>query len=668
MSHRAQTQTLVLSLVMALCVAAGQDAQARPAPLTRGPRGVVSEPPLKQQIRRAVGRTARAMRRAHRPVAEIRGAVQETILRQVKGYRTRREYKAMKAAGLNVKYRDVRSFVHREFDAFLGKMDRQVGWDSASAGKRFGLYFRALDRGFTKKRTFPGNWNVMDNNSRYQVARCFAGNCSTSQAPAELNKWLKVAGVSAPATSKKHSRVDQMLLNQVGGSSPTKKRYYGPETAKAAENFKITGERVPADFIKSVAQIKAAAAITNMRTGRLDRKVGLAIVKAAREVIAGKHKDQFITDAIQGGAGTSVNMNLNEVLAGRASELLTGRIGYKVVHPIDHVNMAQSTNDVYPTAARLTAYRRLKGLLNSYKLLVGELEGKAREYKDLPKAGRTHLQDAVPIMLGREFRAYAAVLKRDMRDVKVAMKGLSSINMGATAIGTSLNAEPAYVKNISKTLARISRVPVRRARDLVDATQNVDAMTRAHGVLKVSASNLIKICNDLRMMNSGPRAGFGEIQLPAMQKGSSIMPGKVNPVIAEVANQIGYQVQGNDVTVNLAAQNGQFELNQMEPVLVRNLLSSIKIMDRGVHTLATRAIRGLKANDKHCLAGARNMLGLATALTPHLGYDRSAALAKQALKSGESLYDVVVRSGDMNASQASKILDPARMARGGVLK
>jgi aspartate ammonia-lyase len=670
MSHRAHTRTLVLSLVMALCVAAGQDAQARPASLARSPqRGAVREQPLKQQIRRAVGRTVRAMRRANRPRAEVRGAVQETILRQVKGYRTRREYKAMKAAGLNVRYKDVRSFVHRELDTFVGKMQRPAGWDSASAGKRFGLFFRALNSGFTKKRTFPGNWKVMDNNARYQVARCFAGNCSTTQAPAELNKWLKLTGVSAPATSKKHSRVDQMLLNRVGGSSATKKRYYGSETAKAAENFKITGQRVPADFIKSVAQIKAAAAITNMRTGRLDRKVGLAIVKAAREVIAGKHKNQFITDSIQGGAGTSVNMNVNEVIAARASELLTGRVGdKKVVHPIDHVNMAQSTNDVYPTAARLTAYRRLKGLLNSYALLVGELEGKAREYKDLPKAGRTHLQDAVPIMLGREFKAYAAVLKRDMRDVKVAMKGLSSINMGATAIGTSLNAEPAYVKNIAKNLARISRVPVRRARDLVDATQNVDAMTRAHGVLKVSATNLIKICNDLRMMNSGPRAGFGEIQLPAMQKGSSIMPGKINPVIAEVANQIGYQVQGNDVTVNLAAQNGQFELNQMEPVLVRNLLSSIKIMDRGVHTLATRAIRGLKANDKHCMAGARNMLGLATALTPHLGYDRSAALAKQALKSGQSLYDVVVHSGDMNASQASKILDPARMARGGVLK
>ncbi|MCC6746172.1 MAG: aspartate ammonia-lyase [Deltaproteobacteria bacterium] len=459
-----------------------------------------------------------------------------------------------------------------------------------------------------------------------------------------------------------------MVRLSAGGARPPKKRYYGPETAKALENFRITGQRVPLDMIRSVAEVKAAAAMTNMRTGRLDRTIGTAIVTAAQEVIAGRHDDQFFTDPIQGGAGTSVNMNVNEVIAARASELVSGRIGdSSVVHPNDHVNMAQSTNDVYPTAARLTAYRRLQSLVSAYELLVAELTTQAGRYANLPKPGRTHLEDAVPIMLGREFKAYAAVLKRDVRYIKEAMRALTSVNLGGTAVGTTLNAEPAYVRNVTKTLAGLTGVPLVRSRDLVDATQNVDSLTRAHAMLKVSASSLIKICNDLRLMNSGPRAGFGELQLPEQQKGSSIMPGKVNPVIAEVMNQIGYQVQGNDVVVNLAAQNGQFELNQMEPVLVHNLLGSVQIMDRGIRALAEKAIRGLKVNDEACLRGARQMLGLATALVPRLGYDRAAYHAKTALRTNRSLLEVVVESGDLPEAEAAKLLSPARMARGGML-
>jgi len=653
---RAQIRSLTLALlVLALPTAA----PARPLSM---------DPGLKQAVRREVGRTVRVMRAAGRDTGEIRGQVQRVMLNQLKAYRTRQEWKAMKSAGLNVPYKEVRAYVHREFDSFLHQMKLPEGWDQMSSGRRFGVFYRALNQDFSKARTFPRNWGALDRSARYEVARCFAGNCSVSSAPKELSKWLTLTGTQAPKQARPATAVEQMLGISAGGSKPAPKRYYGPETAKAAQNFRITGERVPMDFIKSVAQIKAAAAITNMRTGRLDRKVGLAIVKAAREVIHGKHNNQFITDRIQGGAGTSVNMNVNEVIAARASELLSGRIDYKVVHPNDHVNMAQSTNDVYPTAARLTAYRRLKSMLGSYDLLATELEAKAKQYKSLPKAGRTHLQDAVPIMLGREFGAYAKVIRRDMRDIKQAMKGLTSVNMGGTAVGTALNAEPAYVKNIAKTLSHISRVPVRRAADLVDATQNVDAMSRAHGVLKVSASNLIKICNDLRMMNSGPRAGFGEITLPAVQKGSSIMPGKVNPVIAEVVNQIGYQVQGNDVTVNLVAQNGQFELNQMEPVMVHNLLQSARILDRGARTLATKAIRDLQVNEGVCRSQSERMMGLATALSPHLGYDRAAQLAKQALHEGKSLREVVVQSGAMSDAQARKILDPARMARGGILK
>ena len=633
-------------------------------------RSRIQSSSLKQSIRQAVRRTVRTMRQQGKPSHEIRGRVQQTILNKVQAHRAQQELGAMKAAGLKVPSREVKRLVQREMDAFVVNMDRPAGWNKLSPGKRFGVFYKALSKDFANKRIFPNNWKNLDNGARQEVVRCLSGSCSPAKAPAEMSRWLKLTNTPA---SKKASRpmtpVERMLAASAGGSKPAPKQYYGPETQKAAENFQITGQRVPQDFIKSVAQVKAAAAITNMRTGRLDRRIGGAIVKAAREIIAGKFKNQFITDPIQGGAGTSVNMNVNEVLAARASEILSGRVGdKKVVHPLDHVNMAQSTNDVYPTAARLTAYRRLNAMLSSYNLLIKELDLKAKQYAKLPKPGRTHLQDAVPIMLGREFKAYAAVLKRDVRDVKRVMKDLTSVNLGATAIGTALNAEPAYVKNVAKTLSRISRVPVRRARDLVDGTQNVDALTRAHATLKVSASNLIKVSNDLRMMNSGPRAGFGEISLPAMQKGSSIMPGKVNPVIPEVVNQIAYQVQGNDIAVNLAAQNGQFELNQMEPVLVHNLLSSIRILDRGTHTLATRAIRGLKANDKNCLAGARQMLGLATALTPRLGYDRAAQLAKSALRSGKPLQDVVVESGALSQAEAARLLDPARMARGGVIK
>jgi aspartate ammonia-lyase len=638
--------------------------RADPQPETRGALSALRLAP-----RTATGQLARQLKAQGCTAVEIRGRVQESLLQQVKDARADREHRAMQRAGLQVPKREISAFVNRELDAFVRQLDRPSHWDSLSPGQQFSFFYKSLLTRFATEQTFPTQWNKLDNAARYQVARCFAGNCSTEAAPAALQRWLALTGVSALTSTKPLSSVEQMLRLGAGGSQKVAPRYYGPETAKALENFHITGQRVPMDMIKSVAQIKIAAAVANMRTGRLDRKVGGAIIRAGREILAGKHDAQFITDPIQGGAGTSVNMNVNEVIAARASELLTGRIGdNSVVHPNDHVNMAQSTNDVYPTAARLTAYGRLSKLLDSYALLVSELEAKGQTYAELPKAGRTHLEDAVPIMLGREFKAYAAVLKRDIRDVKAAMRGLLSVNMGATAIGTALNAEPGYVKNVTAILARVSKVPVRRSRDLVDGTQNADALARAHAALKISASNLNKISNDLRMMNSGPRAGLAEITLPEVQKGSSIMPGKVNPVIAEVVNQIGYQVQGNDVAVNLAMQNGQFELNQMEPVLVHNLLSSIQIMDHGVRTLAEKAIAGLKANEENCRRGAQNMLGLATALVPRLGYDRAAHHAKAALASGKSLQQEVVESGDLSEGEAARLLDPARMARGGMLQ
>ncbi len=655
------TRALVITLVSMLLLALSPAADARRASRS-----------LDRDIRRAVRLTVRMLKRRGRSSNEIRGAVQAMVLRRIAHHRLRSEQTAMRRAGVTAPTKELKAFVDREMNAALSSLQRPHGWDAMSGGRRFGVFVKALRAGFAKQRTFPSNFKNLDNTAKAEVARGFAAHAPIDKVVTEQGRWSRLLGVKADTSAKSARQptgVEQLLAVKAGGSKPTPKRYYGDETIKAAKNFRITGKKVPFDMIRAYADIKAAAAIANMRTGRLDKTIGGAIVKAAREIRAGKFKDQFITDAIQGGAGTSVNMNVNEVIAARASELLTGRVGdTSVVHPIDHVNMAQSTNDTFPTAIRLTAYRRLGKLLASYELLIKELDGKAKAYAELPKPGRTHLQDAVPIMLGREFKAYAAVLKRDKRDIKRVMKDLLSVNMGATAVGTQLNAQPAYVKNVTKILAHISRVPVRKAKDLVDATQNVDALTRAHATLKVSSTNLIKVANDLRMMNSGPRAGYAEIQLPATQKGSSIMPGKVNPVIAEVVNQIGYQVQGNDITVNLVGQNGQFELNQMEPVLAHNLLQSIKILDAGARTFATRAIRGLKANDKNCLAGAKQMLGLATALTPKLGYDVAATIAKTALKQNKTLHQVAVEGGHLTAAEATRLLDPARMARGGVLK
>ena len=633
------------------------------------PGAVVAAPPgfLQRSIRHATRRLVR-QQPAALSACELRGAVQETIIGRLKLQRLGRELTALKRAGIRAPRREVRAFVERAFDASLAAIARPDTWNELSAPRRFAVVARALKGGFAAERVIPDNWRQLDGAQRYEVVRALAANAAAEQAPAELAKWLAITGVKAPAGAKPITAIEALFALRTGGSAAAPQRYYGPETAKALENFTISGVRVPPDMIAAFADIKAAAAIANMRTGRLDRAIGGAIVKACREIKTGKFADAFVTDAIQGGAGTSTNMNANEVIAARASEILSGRIDYRVVHPNDHVNMAQSTNDTYPTAIRLTAYRRLEGLLDSYALLVKELRLKGKEYANLPKAARTHLQDAVPIMLGREFQAYAAVLGRDMRDIRSTMKGLLGVNMGGTAVGTRLNAEPGYVRTIAKTLAHVSGVPVHRSRDLVDATQNVDAVTRAHAMLKVSASNLIKISNDLRLMASGPRAGLGEIVLPTAQKGSSIMPGKVNPVIAEVVNQLSYQVQGNDLTVNLVAQNGQLELNQMEPVMAHNLFESIRILDRGARALAERGIRGLKANRENCLAGARNMLGLATALVPALGYDRAAALAKEALRTKRPLIEVVVQHGDLSPAQAAKVLDPARMARGGMVE
>ncbi len=355
--------------------------------------------------------------------------------------------------------------------------------------------------------------------------------------------------------------------------------YYGIQTQRALENFPITGYRPHKELILAMVMVKKAAALANMQLGKLDKKRADAIIRAADEILSGQFLDQFVVDVIQGGAGTSLNMNVNEVIANRAIEILGGKKGdYTLISPNSHVNMSQSTNDVFPTAVRIAILKLVKSLLAELEHLHEALLKKSEEFDDVIKMGRTHLQDAVPIRLGQEFGAYARVINRDLHRIKAASEALKEVNIGATAVGTGLNAQIEYIESTIENLRKISGFQVYSAEDLVDATQNVDTLAAFSGSLKILGLNLSKIANDLRLMASGPRAGLHEINLPPVQPGSSIMPGKVNPVMAEVVNQVAFQVMGNDHTVALVAQAGQFELNVMEPVMVFNIIQSIEIL------------------------------------------------------------------------------------------
>jgi aspartate ammonia-lyase len=375
--------------------------------------------------------------------------------------------------------------------------------------------------------------------------------------------------------------------------------YYGIQTIRAVENFPITGYRIHESLIKALAMVKKAAAIANMNTTRLYKDLANVIIQAADEIIAGKWNDQFIVDPIQGGAGTSMNMNMNEVIANRGLELLGHPKGdYFHLSPNTHVNMSQSTNDVFPTAIHISTLTLLENLLVTMQDMQKVFKQKAVQFEKVIKMGRTHLQDAVPIRLGQEFEAYSRVLTRDINRIKHTREHLLEVNMGATAVGTGLNADPKYIKDVVKQLAEISGFPLVNAEHLVDATQNTDAYTEVSAALKVCMMNMSKIANDLRLMASGPRAGLGEIRLPARQPGSSIMPGKVNPVMPELINQIAFQVIGNDHTICLASEAGQLELNVMEPVLVFNLLQSISIMNNGFRVFTDHCLAGIEANEE----------------------------------------------------------------------
>ena len=442
--------------------------------------------------------------------------------------------------------------------------------------------------------------------------------------------------------------------------------YYGVQTLRGAENFSITGVHLSVypDFIKALAMVKQAAAQANYELGLLEKPTAEAILAACKEIIAGKLHDQFPVDMVQGGAGTSTNMNANEVIANRALELMGHQKGeYQFCHPNNHINLAQSTNDAYPTAAKLGICLSTESLITELERLIASFRDKGNAFGGHIKMGRTQLQDAVPMTLGQEFESYAASLENEVPYMRQAASGLLEINMGATAIGTGINSDPAYADLVTKRLAEISGYPVRKAQNLIAATNDTTDFVSYSGQLKRLAVKISKICNDLRLLASGPRAGLNEISLPPMQPGSSIMPGKVNPVIPEVMNQVCFRVIGNDTAVMMASEAGQLELNVFEPVMIYSILESIAILKNGMATLRQRCIDGIEANVERCKELAYRSIGLVTALNPVLGYETSSDIAKTALQTNRSVYDLVLERGLLSKDALDEILTPENMTQ-----
>jgi aspartate ammonia-lyase len=440
--------------------------------------------------------------------------------------------------------------------------------------------------------------------------------------------------------------------------------YYGIQTLRGVENYDITG--IPLghypQFIRALAMVKKAAAKANLKLGDLDRDIAGAICAACDEIIAGNLHNQFVVDMIQGGAGTSTNMNANEVIANRALEILGRSRGeYEVIHPNNHVNLSQSTNDVYPTAIRLAIILSHEPLTKAMSELAYELKQKSVEFSDVIKMGRTQLQDAVPMTLGQEFDAFRMTVKEDIQRIRNAVDLFKEINLGATAIGTGITAKPEYSSLSIEELSRISGVELVPATNLVEATSDMGAFVLFSGVLKRVAVKISKICNDLRLLSSGPRTGFNEINLPPVAPGSSIMPGKVNPVIPEVVNQVAFQVIGNDLTVTMGAEAGQLQLNVMEPVIAFNIFQSIKMLTQAINTLTRRCIKGITANRERCRHLVEHSIGLVTALNPHIGYENSTRIAKKALETHRSVAELVIEEGLLSPEQLEDILKPERM-------
>lgn len=455
--------------------------------------------------------------------------------------------------------------------------------------------------------------------------------------------------------------------DSIGTKDVPENVYYGVQSLRAAENFHITGLNMHPEIINSLAYIKKAAAITNCEAGLLDKRRTQAIVQACDEILEGKFREDFIVDPIQGGAGTSLNMNANEVIANRAIEILGGKKGdYSVVNPNDHVNCGQSTNDVIPTAGKMTSLRLLKKLKKQLLRLHSALEQKADEFDGVIKMGRTQLQDAVPIRLGQEFKAYSVAILRDLNRMDKAMDEMRTLNMGGTAVGTGLNADESYLRRIVPNLSEISGMDLVQAYDLIDATQNLDSFVAVSGAVKACAVTLSKIANDLRLMSSGPRAGFGEINLPAKQNGSSIMPGKVNPVIPEVVNQVAFNAIGNDMTITMAAEAGQLELNAFEPIIFYCLFQSIDTIAYAVNTFVDNCVIGITANETRCRYFVENSVGIITAICPYVGYQKAAEIAKEAIKTGESVRKLIIEKGLLTKEQMDEIMDPIQMTEPGI--
>lgn len=432
--------------------------------------------------------------------------------------------------------------------------------------------------------------------------------------------------------------------------------YYGVQAERAMRNFRITGHRMHPAFIRNLAMVKEAAAMVNRDAGLLDRVKADAIIRASREVMDGKFDDSFIVDPVQGGAGTSANMNMNEVIANRAGELLGGEKGaYDKIHPNDHVNMAQSTNDTIPTAGKMTVLTLSKELTGELRRLADALFSKGDEFEGVRKMGRTQLQDAVPMTLGDTFHGYGAMVSRCRIRIEKSLQEMHTINLGGTAIGSGINASEYYESHIAHRLSALFGERLTQADDLFDATQNLDSFVAVSGALKSCALSLSKMCNDLRLLSSGPRCGLHEINLPAMQNGSSIMPGKVNPVIPEVVTQVAFLVAGHDTTITMAAEAGQMELNAFEPVAFYDLFESITAMTGAVKTLIDNCISGITANADHCLELEEGSTGIATALCPTLGYKKSADIAKKALREGLTVREIVLKEGLINEKDLDEL-------------
>lgn len=443
---------------------------------------------------------------------------------------------------------------------------------------------------------------------------------------------------------------------------------YGANSLRARNNFNITSQSMDSEMINAIVEVKKACAIENEKIGLLTRTQQNAIVAACNQILAGQHRDNFIVDPIQGGAGTSFNMNANEVIANVANTAMGGGLGtYENVHPNDHVNLGQSTNDVIPTSGKIALIRYFNELIDETILLIRSIEKKAEEFKDVYKMGRTQLQDAIPISLGQEFRAYARVITRDLERFDLAVDSLSHVNLGGTAIGTGLNADPTYVEEIVGVLSQVTDLKLKQNEDLIDGTQNLDGFLYVSGVLKTFAANLSKISNDLRLMSSGPQVGIGDIKLKPTQAGSSIMPGKVNPVIPEVVNQVAFNVIGNDMTVTMAVEAGQLELNAFEPIIFYNLFDSLKTLKNAIYTLRVNCIDYITADRSELSEQVEKSIGLVTALAPHIGYAKASDIAHKALETGKSIRELVLSDELLSKEELEKILDFKEMIKPGIL-